>query len=266
MNEGAASKGRRADTRYNEGLLQTLDLAYGPGFMSPGGPEALARIVAGLDLSGRTVLDIGCGLAGMDRILAETYGCRVIGFDVEPVLIERGRARIADAGLEARVDLRLVAPGPLPLADASVDVVFSKESWLFIEDKPAHIAEVFRVLRPGGDLAASDWMGSGGPPGPGLLHCYEVRGAPYRLETPEDYRALLGDGGFAEVRITDTTAEAAAAQRDVHERLSGPLATRLTGLLGGADAARWIELSRAIAATLDKREMLSGNLRARKPP
>ena len=144
-------------------------------------------------------------------------------------------------------------------------MVFSKESWLFVEDKPAHMGDVFRVLRPGGALAASDWMAAEGPPGPNLLHCFEVRGAPYRLETPEGYRAILAEGGFAGVRITDTTAATAAAQKDIYERLSGPLAARLTGLLGEADHARWVELSRSIALVLGKREMLSGTLRAGKP-
>jgi phosphoethanolamine N-methyltransferase len=265
MDDSAAGAAPDGGTRYSEALLQTLALAHGPGFMSPGGPEAVARIVAGLDLSGKTVLDIGCGLGGADQVLAEACGCRVIGLDVEPVLIERGRARIAEAGLDGRVDLRLVAPGPLPLADAEVDVVFSKESWLFIEDKPAHMAEVFRVLRPGGALAASDWMAGEGPSGPNLLHLFEVRGAPYLLETPEGYRAILAGGGFTGVRITDSTVAAAAAQKDIYERLSGPLAARMTGLLGEADYARWVELSRAIALVLDNREMLSGTLRAGRP-
>ena len=49
-------------------------------------------------------------------------------------------------------------PGPLPFADASFDIVFSKDALLHVPDKDALFAEIFRVLKPGGVFAASDWM------------------------------------------------------------------------------------------------------------
>lgn len=76
------------------------------------------------------------------------------------------------AGLADRIGLIRVAPGALPLPEATFDVVFSKDSITHIPDKHALMAEVFRVLKPGGMFLASDWpIGTEGGPSPGMAAC-----------------------------------------------------------------------------------------------
>jgi phosphoethanolamine N-methyltransferase len=113
---------------YDDTLIAMLELIWGEGFLSPGGPEAVREIVKGLDLAGKSVLDIGCGLGGVDMILAREYGAKVIGLDVEQALIDRARDRVARAGLSDQVEARLCQPGPLPFESASIDVVFGSTS------------------------------------------------------------------------------------------------------------------------------------------
>lgn len=79
-----------------------------------------------------------------------------MGIDVEAGVLKRARTRVSEAGLEGRITLRQVEPGPLPFNAATFDVVFSKDSMIHIPDKEALFAEVFRVLKPGGWFAASD--------------------------------------------------------------------------------------------------------------
>jgi ubiquinone/menaquinone biosynthesis C-methylase UbiE len=80
-------------------------------------------MVAGIDLSGRQVLDIGSGLDGVDTLLATTHGAAaVVGIDFEPQLVESARALIAARGLTERMTFQLVEPGPLRFSDASFDV------------------------------------------------------------------------------------------------------------------------------------------------
>jgi ubiquinone/menaquinone biosynthesis C-methylase UbiE len=94
------------------------------------------------------VLDIGCGSGGITVSLARDHGAgRVIGIDVEAPVCARARERAEKAGLADRVEIRQVEPGPLPLPDASVDLVFSKDSIVHIPDKAALAREAFRVLR-----------------------------------------------------------------------------------------------------------------------
>src|SRR5262249_14175386 len=140
-----------------------LQIMWGDGFLSPGGPEAVRAIVAGLDLKGKAVLDIGCGLGGIDEVLAGAFGAQVTGLDVSKPIVRLGRDRVAQSPHAGRIELRLVEPGPLPFDSARFDVVFGKDSWLHIEDKKSFFAEVFRVLKPGGIVTCGDWMKSPGP-------------------------------------------------------------------------------------------------------
>ena len=250
---------------YDHTIIAVNQLIWGEGFMSPGGAASVRSIVDGLELAGRCLLDIGCAIGGVDAVLAEEYGCRVIGFDIVPLLIELGRARMADAGLADRVDLRLVTPGPLPLEDHSVDVVFGKDSWLLIADKPGFFAEVFRVLRPGGWLAASEWMGDGAPVSRDMDDYYALRGMRYALETAADYGEFLGLAGFTDISVGDGSSDYRHAARHELERMQGPLRHSMIEVLGEREHAHFVAQWRAMSRVLDLGELRTDRLRARKP-
>lgn len=59
---------------YHPRLIGMLEAIWGEGFLSPGGPEEVARLVAGSDLAGKAVLDIGCGAGGIDIALVRSHG------------------------------------------------------------------------------------------------------------------------------------------------------------------------------------------------
>ena len=178
---------------YDDGLQAVLQLVWGEGFLSPGGPEEIARLLDGSDLAGAAVLDIGCGLGVVDELLAGQYGAAsVIGVDIEPDLIERARARILQAGLADRVGFQLVSHGPLPFAAESFDIVFSKDALTQIPDKPAVFTDIHRVLRPGGRFLASDWLrGDNGPYSAEMLEFFRLEGITYNMASPEQSAAAL---------------------------------------------------------------------------
>lgn len=111
---------------YEQEELEALELMWGESFLSPGGPEEVAAVLAGLDLRGREVLDIGCGLGGVTALLVTAHGAaHVTALDVEPRMVAGTLATIRKAGLHERVTVVQSRPGPLPAHDASFDVVFS---------------------------------------------------------------------------------------------------------------------------------------------
>lgn len=98
---------------------------------------------------GRVVLDLGCG-PGVSA-LAFADGCpgdRIVGLDIAPAMLRR--ARDHDKG--RRCDWLLGDAHRLPVADASVDVVTGHSFLYLLPDRPRALAEIRRVLRPGGRL------------------------------------------------------------------------------------------------------------------
>ena len=82
--------------QYAKDFTDALQFMWGEGFLSPGGPEEVAEMVAGIDLTGKRVLDVGSGLGGVDILLAVKHGAaEVVGIDVEPQLVDVARDLIS---------------------------------------------------------------------------------------------------------------------------------------------------------------------------
>jgi ubiquinone/menaquinone biosynthesis C-methylase UbiE len=196
------------DEHYPPRMIAVLQAIWGLGFLSPGGPDEVARVVGTRDLRGRSVLDIGCGAGGIDLALVQTHGAAyVTGLDVEDSVLTHARALIAAAQLTHRIGLVKVAPGPLPFPAASFDVVFSKDSIVHIPDKHALMAEVFRVLKPGGMFLASDWLiGTEGTPSPEMAAYIAAEGLDFGMASPARYRAALQSAGFTQISTTSRNA------------------------------------------------------------
>jgi ubiquinone/menaquinone biosynthesis C-methylase UbiE len=106
---------------------------------------------------GETVLDVGCG-AGIDTILAARRvgpAGRVIALDVLPEMLARTAAAAAEARLD-NVETREGEMESIPLPDASVDHVISNAAINLSPRKARAVAEIARVLRPGGKLCVAD--------------------------------------------------------------------------------------------------------------
>lgn len=148
---------------YDPVFNDALQWMWGDGFLAPGGPEEVAELLSPVSISGSHVLDIGSGLGAIDVLLVNDHGAAtVVGVDVEAHLIEASVERAANAGLAEQITYQLIEPGPLPFADATFDVVFTKDAIVHIPEKQPFYEEVLRVLVPGGLFVGSDWL-RGGP-------------------------------------------------------------------------------------------------------
>jgi arsenite methyltransferase len=118
-----------------------------------GNPVRYARLQPG-----QTVLDVGSG-GGIDTILAaRRVGSQghAIGLDVLEAMCERGRRHAAQAGVEGWTEFRRGEMEDIPLPDESVDMVISNGVLNLSARKSRALAEIYRVLGPGGRICMAD--------------------------------------------------------------------------------------------------------------
>jgi ubiquinone/menaquinone biosynthesis C-methylase UbiE len=117
------------------------------------------RTVARLALvPGAEVLDVGCGSGASTLPAAEIVGPRghVVGIDLAERLLELGRAKAANHGL-INIEFRHADMEDLGFADGAFDAVISVFSLFFVTDIAAQLRELWRMVRPGGQLAITSW-------------------------------------------------------------------------------------------------------------
>jgi ubiquinone/menaquinone biosynthesis C-methylase UbiE len=252
---------------YHDRAVAMLQAVWGEGFLSPGGPAEVARLIGAADLTGLAVLDIGCGAGGIDLALVREHGAGyVTGIDVEDTVLANARSLVARAGLEARIGLSKVAPGPLPFPPGSFDVVFSKDSIVHIADKHALMREVFRVLKPGGRFIASDWLiGHDGPPSAEMAAYIEAEGLNFGMASAARYADAMRRAGFGEIAIESRNAWYREVAQQELERLRGPVGAAAARVVGQDFVAQNIAIWERMIPVLRSGEHCPTHLRARKP-
>lgn len=148
------------------------------------------------------VLDVGCG-TGEVALLAKTRAKEgdVYGIDPAPEMISVARSKAARRKLD--IDFRVGVIEVLPFPDASMDVVTSSLMMHHLPEelKIRGLAEIYRVLKPGGRLLIADFMR---PTGSFINHLFIAFTQHQGMQSGiEDLQKLLKNAGFSEVKKTD---------------------------------------------------------------
>ena len=256
----------QTEPQYDETEFQFLEAVWG-GYMSPGGPDEVRRVVENIDFSDKRVLDIGCGSGGVTLFLAEEFPLEhITGFDVEEPVVEAARRRASAANLDERVEFVRGQPGGLPFPDCNFDIVFSKCAILHVSDKESLFREAFRILKPGGSLVASDWLTShDGPRSEAMEEFVKAEELSFEGASPGRYEAILRNAGFDEVNFVDRNPWLRVEAREDLERLRGPLFDHLLAEFGLDVVETNIRAWSALIRVLDSGELRETHLRASRP-
>ena len=168
--------------------------------------------------------------------------------------------------LAEKLSFELVSPGPLPFEEGSFDVVTSKDSILHIADKYALATDVFRVLKPGGVFAASDWLaGYEHEPSPEMKAYVDAEDLGFGMASAVTYRQAMDKAGFEDVDFVDRNEWYRGVARAERERLTGDLYTQLTSAVGREFLDRQIEVWNLMIVALDQGQLRPTLLRGKKP-
>jgi SAM-dependent methyltransferase len=204
----AAATGAVAVVRHGRGATMGRRVPGGILIGDAGLYDTLSRILLGpflgriaADLAavapdGAKVLEVGCGPGHLSIRLARQHGLEVTGLDLDPAMISRARANAARQGNgdQRRPSFLVGDVASLAFPDRSFDLVVSTLSMHHWADPSAGLAEIGRVLRPGGRALVWDLRPGVRPHPFGPRHAHmpdpveHLQGAPLQLVTATPWR------------------------------------------------------------------------------
>lgn len=257
----------------------------GHPFANIGGRTVLdhAAELAGLDPSGR-VLEVGCGSGAPAIYLAERFGCRVLGLDLNRRQVGRAveaRDRLAPE-VAQRLDFQVrdvLVPLDAPAADtASIeggpgfDLVFTLDVLMLIPDVGTALRHMARALRPGGWMVLNEILA--GPHLDESMRRFAIEeDGMFHLPTAEDYRRWLQDAGLEPVDARGERSEALGIDRtaeaaDCFAAILGGLESHRPAIIEavGAEAcSEWVRVSERYRQAFAERRLLYRQILARAP-
>ncbi|CAN1266842.1 Phosphoethanolamine N-methyltransferase [Linum perenne] len=190
------------NVQYKSTGILRYERVFGQGYVSTGGIETTKEFVGKLDLKpGQKVLDVGCGIGGGDFYMAENFDVEVVGIDLSINMVSIALERAI--GLKCAVEFEVADCTKKTYPDNTFDVIYSRDTILHIQDKPALFRSFYKWLKPGGKVLISDYCRCAGTPSDEFAEYIKQRG--YDLHDVKAYGQMLRNAGFQEVIAEDRT-------------------------------------------------------------
>jgi len=205
--------------QYSRTGILRYEKIFGEGYISTGGHATTEDLCVRLGRSlqpGVRVLDVGSGIGGAAFHLAQAYGARVTGIDLAEEMVAIALERAAQLGMTDSVKFLLGDVLETPFAEP-FDIIWSRDAFMHIADKPRLFRRLHGLMAPGGRLVITDYARGRTPASPDFERYIEKTG--YHVIEPEPYGELLRAAGFVDVVVDDATAKFVAILRSEIDRL-----------------------------------------------
>jgi ubiquinone/menaquinone biosynthesis C-methylase UbiE len=175
----------------------------GKRVIHPGGRAATEQLLRRAAISPNDhVLDVGCGVATTAVTVASRFGASVTAVDISPVMLERARAAVREAGLESQVAVQEGDILSLPFSDDSFDVIIAEAVTMFV-DRARAARELVRVCRPGARVLATEFTWRR-PPSEEAREVFLGQVCPgLKFDTVEDWKRIYADAGLTDLQVDE---------------------------------------------------------------
>jgi len=221
------------------------------------GAEVSNELVQEIYLNDAKVLDVGCGLGGLGRMLAERFNCQVTGIDLCKEYIKTAQKISELVGLTDQTEFIQADATNLPFENNSFDIVWTQNAQMNIEDKAKFYSEIKRVLNDEGALVYYDIFKKGKEEVNYPLPWANNASISF-LESIQLVDALLNDLGFVKLQISDQTTKAKNSLINSFEniKINGLPKLGLNVLMGNSTNKKLVNILKAIEE--NKIELQSG--------
>jgi ubiquinone/menaquinone biosynthesis C-methylase UbiE len=179
------------------------------------------------------LLEVGCGTGFTTTYLAEAIGCRIMGIDISPGMVEWAQKRAARKGLQERCQFRVADAQQLPFDDNTFDAMLCESVTAFVPDKRQALSEYRRVVKPGGYIGLNEGtLVKGTPPEDFTVFIKRAMGGVDFLE-PDGWRSLLEASNLTDIQVSVSQINAFRQRLEEYE---------------GMDAQDWLQRIKAIGS------------------
>ena len=161
---------------------------------------------------GMKVADIGCGVGGPLVSIAKISGASITGLNLNAHQISRGERAVRRAGLQETCNFLLASYMDVPLDDGYLDAAYSYEAICHAPDKGLAFREFHRLLRPGGEMALTEWcltekFDANDPVHRSIRERVELTNAVPNMLTTSQHVAAIEEAGFETLSTVDQASE-----------------------------------------------------------
>ena len=195
---------------WGDARININQYIWGEGFCGPGGTEQIITMTKLLALDKKmSMLEIGSGLGGKARALAENYGVWVTGLEASEKLTEKGNDISLVKGMAKKVNIVQTDFEEEQKFDHNFDRIFSKEALFTVQDKETLLRSVYTATKPDGLALFTDYvLGSEGSIMNDQFKDWREKETirPY-CQTEQEYKELIEVVGFKTRVNEDITAQ-----------------------------------------------------------
>ena len=222
------------NNQYDDHNIASMEMIYGEGYLSAGADVEVAAIVEGLDLEGKLILDVGCGLGGeLITLVKDHKAGHVHGIDIDTTVLERARWLVNREELADRITLTKTDPGPFPFDANQFDVVYATAVTCHFQTLEPFFKEVLRVLKPGGKLVGREWFKIADSQAyRDWDDMLRNRGLNFYFVDTDAFQSAMTQCGFTDVTIVDRTCVIAKLAMSAVSRVDNELKHNLITVLG----------------------------------